>query len=331
MITDPLAHVTQAGYAPHPRIPLPRDLYGDERRNALGVDLSDPLAVARLDRDLHAALAKPRAAAPRVGGQTFPGPTRAVTDPADRRRVIGEVTEASREALEHALSLAARSAPAWETLPAGRRAECLEGAADAFESNRAELMALIIREGGRTLGDALLEVREAVDFLRYYAAEARRHFGEPRRLAGPAGEDNRLYLRGRGVFACISPWNFPVAIFTGQVAAALAAGNAVIAKPARQTPLAACRAVELMYEAGIPEQVLHFLPGSATVLGEPLLADPRLAGVAMTGSTRDGADHAGGTGRPGRPHRPPDRRDRRAERDDRGQLGAAGTGGGGRH
>lgn len=284
VVTDPVAHVTRVRCAPHPRIPLPADLY-DGRRNAAGVDLGDPLQLMPLEADLQAALAKSWSAAPRTGGRPFPGPTRPVTDPADRRRVIGEVNEASPEALEHALALAQRSAPQWDAVNADTRAQYLERAADAFEQHRAELMALIIREGGRTLGDALQELREAVDFLRYYALQARLHFAEPRRLPGPAGEDNRLHLHGRGVFACISPWNFPLAIFTGQVAAALAAGNAVIAKPARQTPLTACRAVELLYEAGIPEGVLHFLPGSAAVLGDPLLADPRLSGVAMTGST----------------------------------------------
>ena len=157
--------------------------------------------------------------------------------------------------------------------------------ADLYEQHGPELMALCVREAGKTLFDGLAELREAVDFLRYYAAEARRHFGEPVLLPGPTGERNTLGLRGRGVFVCISPWNFPLAIFTGQVAAALAAGNAVIAKPAEQTPLVAARAVELFHAAGVPGGVLNFLPGDGAEVGGAAVADTRVAGVAFTGST----------------------------------------------
>ena len=154
-----------------------------------------------------------------------------------------------------------------------------------FESHAAELLALCMREAGKTLPDALSELREAVDFLRYYANEARKHFGDPMLMPGPTGERNTFGLRGRGVFVCISPWNFPLAIFTGQVAAALAAGNAVLAKPAEQTPLVAHRAIQLLLEAGIPPGVLHFLPGDGAAIGGRAVADPRVAGVAFTGST----------------------------------------------
>jgi len=146
-------------------------------------------------------------------------------------------------------------------------------------------MALIIREGGRTIPAALSEIREAVDYLRYYAVRARADFASPERLPGPAGERNEIVLHGRGVFACISPWNFPLAIFTGQIAAALAGGNAVVAKPAEQTPLIATAAVRLLLEAGIPSDVLHLLPGTGEAVGAPLVADPRIAGIAFTGST----------------------------------------------
>jgi RHH-type proline utilization regulon transcriptional repressor/proline dehydrogenase/delta 1-pyrroline-5-carboxylate dehydrogenase len=148
-----------------------------------------------------------------------------------------------------------------------------------------ELMALIIREGGRTIPAALAEVREAVDYLRYYALRERADFAVPEQLPGPTGERNQIALHGRGVFACISPWNFPLAIFTGQIAAALAAGNAVVAKPAEQTPLVAAAAVRLLHEAGIPGDVLHVLPGTGEAIGAPLVGDPRIAGVAFTGST----------------------------------------------
>jgi RHH-type proline utilization regulon transcriptional repressor/proline dehydrogenase/delta 1-pyrroline-5-carboxylate dehydrogenase len=161
----------------------------------------------------------------------------------------------------------------------------LERAAELFEAHTAELLALCVAEAGKTIPDAIAELREAVDFLRFYAAEARHHFGEARLLPGPTGERNTLAMRGRGVFVCISPWNFPLAIFTGQVAAALAAGNAVLAKPAEQTPLVAFRATELLLEAGVPPDVLHFLPGDGAAIGGRAVADRRVAGVAFTGST----------------------------------------------
>jgi RHH-type proline utilization regulon transcriptional repressor/proline dehydrogenase/delta 1-pyrroline-5-carboxylate dehydrogenase len=154
-----------------------------------------------------------------------------------------------------------------------------------LEARRAEFAALVVTESGRCLADALNEVREAVDYCRYYAAEARRGFAQAVRLPGPTGEDNRLSLHGRGVFLCISPWNFPLAIFTGQVVAALAAGNAVIAKPARQTPLVAAQMVDLLHASGVPSAALCLLPGSGALLGAHLLADARVAGIAFTGST----------------------------------------------
>src|SRR5262249_36068345 len=164
--------------------------------------------------------------------------------------------------LEQALDRAARSAPSWDRTPADARADLLERAADLYETAMAELMAQIIREGGRTIPAALAELREAVDYLRYYAHRARADFAAPERLPGPTGERNEIALHGRGVFACISPWNFPLAIFTGQIAAALAAGNAVVAKPAEQTPLVAAAAVRLLHRAGLPGHGLHLLPGT---------------------------------------------------------------------
>jgi RHH-type proline utilization regulon transcriptional repressor/proline dehydrogenase/delta 1-pyrroline-5-carboxylate dehydrogenase len=168
------------------------------------------------------------------------------------------------------------------------RAVVLERAADLFEQNRNSLMALLVREGGKTLPTALGELREACDFLRYYAAEARRQFVS-QRMPGPTGETNDLTLHGKGVFACISPWNFPLAIFTGQVAGALAAGNTVLAKPAAPTPLIAAAAVKLLHQAGVPGDVLHLLPGSGSRIGAVIFPDPRLAGVVLTGSTEAAA------------------------------------------
>jgi RHH-type proline utilization regulon transcriptional repressor/proline dehydrogenase/delta 1-pyrroline-5-carboxylate dehydrogenase len=161
----------------------------------------------------------------------------------------------------------------------------LVAAADKLRAHRAELVRLLVKEAGKTLPDAIAEVREAEDFCRYYAAEARQHFAEPLALPGPTGEDNKLSLRGRGVFACISPWNFPLAIFLGQVTAALVAGNAVVAKPAEATPLVAALAVRLLHEAGVPHDVLHFAPSAGKLFGEVALKHPALGGVCFTGST----------------------------------------------
>jgi RHH-type proline utilization regulon transcriptional repressor/proline dehydrogenase/delta 1-pyrroline-5-carboxylate dehydrogenase len=285
IIADPTARLGQLPVKPHPRIPLPRDLYGPERENAAGLDLNDPTALTALREELAAALRRPWRGAPIIGGIEQTGAAEPVFDPSDRQRLIGEVVGTCALDINTALARAVRSAPAWDRTPAGERASLLEAAADFYESRLAELMALIVREGGRTIRDALSEVREAVDYLRYYAVRARADFAGPTPLPGPAGERNEIELRGRGVFACISPWNFPLAIFTGQIAAALAAGNAVVAKPAEQTPLIAAAAVRLLLGAGIPGEVLHLLPGTGEAVGAPLAADPRIAGIAFTGST----------------------------------------------
>jgi RHH-type proline utilization regulon transcriptional repressor/proline dehydrogenase/delta 1-pyrroline-5-carboxylate dehydrogenase len=285
IIADPIARLARLPVKPHPRIPLPRDLYGSERKNAEGLDLNDPTALTVLRVELGEALQKPWRAAPLIGGIEHTGAAEPVFDPSDRRRRIGEAVAAAPTDVDRALARAMRSAPVWDGTPVAERSAKLEAAADLYETRMAELMAVIIREGGRTIPDALSEVREAVDHLRYYAARARADFAGPTLLPGPAGERNEITLHGRGVFACISPWNFPLAIFTGQIAAALAAGNAVIAKPAEQTPLIAAAAVRLLFDAGIPAEVLHLLPGTGEAVGAPLVADPRVAGIAFTGST----------------------------------------------
>ncbi len=206
-------------------------------------------------------------------------------NPAHTSEIVGHCVQSAPEAVDAALAAAVAAQPDWNRTPAAERARVLENAADLFEQHAPELLALCVREAGKSLPDAVAELREAVDFLRYYAAQARQRFGEPLRLPGPTGERNTLGLHGRGVFVCISPWNFPLAIFTGQVSAALAAGNAVLAKPAEQTPLVAFRASELMLEAGVPDSVLHFLPGDGATVGARAVADARVAGVAFTGST----------------------------------------------
>jgi RHH-type transcriptional regulator, proline utilization regulon repressor / proline dehydrogenase / delta 1-pyrroline-5-carboxylate dehydrogenase len=285
IIADPVTQLARLPSKPHPRIPLPRDLYSPARRNSGGLDLNHMLALAALRDRLAEALARPWTAGPIIGGIEQPGPTEPILDPSDRRRQVGTVVAAGPRELEQALDRAQRSAPSWDRTAADERAAILERAADLCESRMVELMALIIREGGRTIPAAVAEVREAVDYLRYYALRGRIDFASPERLPGPTGERDEIALHGRGVFACISPWNFPLAIFTGQMAAALAAGNAVVAKPAEQTPLGAAAAVRLLHEAGIPGDVLHLLPGTGEAVGAPLIADPRVAGVAFTGST----------------------------------------------
>ncbi|MEA2081109.1 MAG: bifunctional proline dehydrogenase/L-glutamate gamma-semialdehyde dehydrogenase PutA, partial [Pseudomonadota bacterium] len=285
LVENPCRRVEAVDCRPHRHIPLPIDLYGDKRRNALGWDLSDPGVVNELDEQLRQVCTRNWQAAARIGGEDRQDESRPLLNPADSAQTLGQVCEADAQAVDRALALAADAALSWDAAGGCKRADVLLTAADLFEARAPELIARVIREGGRTVPDAVAEVREAVDFCRYYALQAEQEFEQARALPGPTGEQNELELHGRGVFACISPWNFPLAIFVGQIAAALAAGNGVLAKPARQTPLTGYHAICLMHEAGVPADVLHFLPGSGTVIGRQVLADPRLRGVAFTGST----------------------------------------------
>ncbi len=285
IIADPVAKLRQTETIPHPAIPLPVGLYGAERNNSAGFDLADPKVLGPLGTEMEKIAARGWTAGPIVGGVEKAGDSRAVTNPADRSKEVGEIAWTPPALIEEALARAARAAPGWDATPAAERAACLFRLADLMEQNGPELMALCIREAGKTFMDAVAELREAVDFCRYYAARARSDFAGPQVLPGPTGERNEISLHGRGVFLCISPWNFPLAIFSGQVTAALAAGNAVIAKPAEQTGLIAAAAVRLMLQAGIPGDVVHLLPGDGPTVGGPLVADRRIAGVAFTGST----------------------------------------------
>jgi RHH-type proline utilization regulon transcriptional repressor/proline dehydrogenase/delta 1-pyrroline-5-carboxylate dehydrogenase len=285
LVENPCRRIAAVDCRPHSHIPLPVDLYGDQRLNAVGWDLGDPDAVVELEQQLQQACAQSWQAAARVGGADLEGESRQLANPADPGQTVGQVCEADAQAVDRALALAVDAALPWDSAGGYQRAEVLLATAKLFESRAPELIARVIREGGRTLPDAVAELREAVDFCRYYALQAKLEFAEPRGLPGPTGEQNELQLHGRGVFACISPWNFPLAIFVGQIAAALAAGNGVLAKPARQTPLTGYHAVCLMHEAGVPADVLHFLPGSGAEIGRQIFADPRLGGVAFTGST----------------------------------------------
>ncbi len=265
---DPMALAEEQGDA-NPAINQPSDIFGRDRTNAKGWDIFDRNTVEKIN------VARRQFDAPHKwkAGPNPPakgGTVREIVNPARTDEVVGEVIEADAPIATAAIGRAIKAQPGWAATPVVARAEILNRIANLYEANAAEFFALAAREAGKTLGDGIAEVREAVDFLRFYANEAR-----------VAERDTEA----RGVIVCISPWNFPLAIFTGQVAAALATGNAVIAKPAEQTPLFAARAVELMVEAGIPEHVLQLLPGDGPSVGAPLVADPRIAGVCFTGST----------------------------------------------
>ncbi len=278
----------QGGGLRNPAIPLPGAIFAP-RRNSSGLALSEPAVRAPLAAAIAEGLRRPFAVGPIVNGETVlrGGQTSPVLCPHDRREQLGSVRDADAALIEKAIASAAAAAHGWDRQGGSRRAAILERAADLYERDRAKLMAVMVREAGKTLDNAQGDVREAVDFLRYYAAEARRLFDAAVALPGPTGERNTLELRGRGPFACIAPWNFPLAIFTGQVAAGLAAGNTVLAKPAEQTPITAFLATRLLHEAGVPPNVLHLLTGGGAV-GAVLVKDRRVKGVAFTGSNETG-------------------------------------------
>ena len=284
IIADPAAKVRAQGGGPNPALPLPGELFAPERRNSRGLSLADQPAMAALDVAFATRSETRWTAAPTLARQPRRAP-RQVVDPSDHRRAIGAVADADLGDVDAALSQAAAAQPAWDAAGGDARADILERAADGIEGARDELIVLLAREAGKNRADAIGEVREAADFCRYYAMLARRHFARPQSLRSPTGESNELALHGRGVFACISPWNFPLAIHVGQIAAALAAGNAVIAKPAEQTPLLAQRAAGILAAAGVPGGVYAMLPGAGETVGAALVDDPRTAGVAFTGST----------------------------------------------
>jgi RHH-type proline utilization regulon transcriptional repressor/proline dehydrogenase/delta 1-pyrroline-5-carboxylate dehydrogenase len=281
LLERPQDRIGDARHARNPRIPLPPDLYRPQRRNSLGVEFGDRASLEALLADIRAGDA-PGEAVALIDGAARPGPARAVLSPIDGN-VIGHVSEGNDAVAAAAMAAAATGFAAWAATTRDIRAAALERASDLLQARRGRLIALLQAEGGKTLDDAVAEVRETVDFCRYYAAEARRTLA-PQPLPGPTGEANELRYRGRGVFVCISPWNFPLSIFIGQISAALAAGNAVVAKPAEQTPLIAAEAVRILHQAGIPASVLHLVPGDGKV-GAALVADPRVAGIAFTGST----------------------------------------------
>ena len=281
---DPITAV-EAQPDRHPRIPVPMNIYGD-RQNSLGRDYSQAADRERHAKALERVDSEKLTSGPIIGGKLKAGVNpQDVTNPFDRSQVLGHVSEASVEDVEAAVIAAANAQVAWDRIGGAGRAPVLRAMADALEADMDRLVALLSREAGKTLNDGVAEVREAADFCRYYALLAERDFGGRQTLKGPTGETNELVLHGRGVFAAISPWNFPLAIFTGQIAAALAAGNAVVAKPAEQTPLIAAEAVRLFYKAGLNPDLLALVPGRGEIVGAALTAHPGIDGVAFTGGT----------------------------------------------
>ena len=288
LMQDTIKLVEEKSPKRHSMIPLPADILSYShrelypRKNAAGFELTDPLEIEKLDKSL--VQEQTWIAGPIISGEVTSENVEDVISPTTGK-AIGQVAVATDADIEKALGAASRSQKSWNNVGGEKRAEILNVAADALEAKCLTLMGLIAEEAGRTLADGLSEVREAVDFLRYYAGQARENFAEGRLLPGPTGERNELYLQGRGTFLCISPWNFPLAIFMGQVSAALAAGNAVIAKPAEQTPIVAAEAVKILHQAGVPVDVLHLMTGDGATVGAKLVADERISGVAFTGST----------------------------------------------
>jgi RHH-type proline utilization regulon transcriptional repressor/proline dehydrogenase/delta 1-pyrroline-5-carboxylate dehydrogenase len=262
---------------------LPEALFGPSRKNSAGLEFGHEATLngllAEIARD-----SSPVQAASLVNGKAGGGDARDAVSPNDARRIVGRVVEAQVDVADAAMEAAVAGFRGWSETEAGQRAAVLDRAASLLEARRGRMLYLLAEEGGKTLDDGLAELREAVDFLRYYAAQARALFTEAETLPGPTGELNRIRRRGRGAFVCISPWNFPLAIFVGQISAALAAGNSVVAKPAEQTPLIAYEAVRLLHEAGVPASALQLVLGDGAV-GARLTAHPKVAGVAFTGST----------------------------------------------
>lgn len=291
VIADPIEAVRALPITAHTKVPLPADIYGQQRKNSGGINLYDERELLQLQSELedldNELLQKGEIwhAAPLINGKLVKGKPQDCINPANNNEKTGQVVYATKSDVETALDVAVAARVEWDKVVVDERAKILDIAAEKLETNRAPLVSLLVREGGRCLPDAVAEIREAVDFCRYYAALAREQFAQPRILPGPTGELNELSLHGRGVFVCISPWNFPVAIFCGQIAAALVTGNSVIAKPASQTPLVAMQIVKLLHQSGVPDNVLQFLPGSGDLIGSKLVGDKRVAGVAFTGST----------------------------------------------
>ena len=282
IIANPIQRVEQTLDKKHSKIPLPINIYGKSRKNSLGIDLTDRHACEILAGAMQEASKKDWSSG--LSAKKDNRNLQSVFDPATQQ-LIGTVENITIEALTPAVQKARAATIAWDDLGANARADILDNIAEELEQQQASFMYLAVREAGKTIPDALSEIREAVDFCRYYAQQARKQLAKATVLRGPTGESNQLEYHGRGVFVCISPWNFPLAIFTGQVVAALVAGNCVLAKPAEQTPLIAAAAVKLFHQAGVPEDVLQLVPGNGETIGAALVQNESIAGVMFTGST----------------------------------------------
>lgn len=285
LVIHPLTTLTGYKTLANNRIVLPADIFGSDRKNSKGLNMN----IISESEPFFAALEQFKntqwQAGPLVNGKTLTGEHKTIVSPYDTTQTVGQVAFADKAAIEAAVASAEAAFASWARTPVETRASALQKLADLLEENREELIALCTREAGKSIQDGIDEVREAVDFCRYYAVQAKKMMAKPELLPGPTGELNELFLQGRGVFVCISPWNFPLAIFLGQVSAALAAGNTVIAKPAEQTSIIGYRAVQLAHQAGIPVEVLQFLPGTGATVGSAITADERIGGVCFTGST----------------------------------------------
>ncbi|MEP4557689.1 MAG: bifunctional proline dehydrogenase/L-glutamate gamma-semialdehyde dehydrogenase PutA [Cobetia amphilecti] len=288
LCTHPVVTLNQYKTYHNPRIALPPNIYGADRLNSRGINLNINSQYQPLIDEMATHMDTTYDVRPQLAFDVEVNAERrqAVTCPFDRRDTLGHVQWTSAEEASRAIDAAWAAFPRWEQTPVEERAAILERFGDLMETHTAELMTLCSREGGKLLTDGIAEIREAVDFCRYYANRARADFAEPTELQGPTGEHNQIMLGGKGVFACISPWNFPVAIFCGQMVAAAVTGNTVVAKPAEQTSLVAHRVVELLREAGMPHDVVQLLPGDGPTVGSVLSSDPRITGVCFTGSTQ---------------------------------------------
>lgn len=284
LVRDPVARIVQMAHKPHPHIPLPKDIYG-KWENSQSIDFSNPREWTETKEKMMQTLGE-RWVASSILARTSPPPFNIpVYSPANTSKVIGHISaEVSDEELKHAINMAYQARTIWGRTAVSERAKILNKAAELLQNSMPKLIILINQEGGRCILDAAAEVREAIDYCRYYGAEARTLM-QPKTLPGPTGETNTLTLHPRGVIACISPWNFPLAIFLGQIVGALATGNTVIAKPSEQTPIIAYEAVKLLHRAGVPKDALQLVIGSGSRIGKLLLSDPRITGVIFTGST----------------------------------------------
>jgi RHH-type transcriptional regulator, proline utilization regulon repressor / proline dehydrogenase / delta 1-pyrroline-5-carboxylate dehydrogenase len=288
VVRDPISSLS-AESTQAPRVREPQALFGAERANSEGEDFGDPAALAELEAEMRSHAPTRYSGGPILSGRPARDLSVPVVSPADTRQIVGLTRDASAAEIREAMEAGAAAQPAWDDTPARVRAACLEQAGELLQQRRGEFLSLLVREAGKTLPDAVAELREAVDFCRYYAARGRELFGAPQELPGPTGERNTLSLHGRGVFVCISPWNFPLAIFTGQITAALMAGNSVVAKPAPATPLIAHAMTRLLHAAGVPPAVLQLTPADGPAFGDVALTHAALAGVAFTGSTATAA------------------------------------------